>query len=131
MDGIDDGSCTGLAPGCGGGDSVEGSAYTSAGCRPLLRVGAAALGVNFFVWQLLLLLHAFGQLLYACELPLQVRTLFVKRLVSVCDKVKKEECLFIYKNFKHLLLNTFFKWSEILEHKTDRCYSLPRCVLLD
>lgn len=71
-DGLDDGPRLGLAPGCGGCDSVEGSAYSAAGRNLLLRVGTAALGVDLFVWQLLLLLHAYCQLLYTCELPLQV-----------------------------------------------------------
>lgn len=72
VDGLDDGSCSGLAPGCGGCDAVEGSAYAPAGRHLLLCVGAAALGVDLFVWQLLLLLHAYRQLLYTCELPIQV-----------------------------------------------------------
>lgn len=71
-DRLDDGSCSGLAPGRGSCDSVEGSAYTAAGCHLILRVGVAALGVHLFVRQLLLLLHAYRQLLYTCELPLQV-----------------------------------------------------------
>lgn len=59
VDGLDDGSCSGLAPGRGSCDSVEGSAYFAAGCHLLLRVGASALGVDLFVWELLLLLHAY------------------------------------------------------------------------
>lgn len=77
VDGLDDGSCSGLAPGCGSCDSVEGSAYAAAGRHPLLHVGAAAMGVDLFVRQLLLLLHAHCQLFYTCELLLQVSTLCV------------------------------------------------------
>lgn len=74
VDGLSDGSCSGLAPGCGICDSVEGSAYAAEGRHLLLCVGAAALGVNLFVRQLLLLLHAHRQLLYTCQLLLQVLT---------------------------------------------------------
>lgn len=72
--GLDDGSSSGLAPGRGSCDTAEGSAYTAAGRHPLLRAAAAPLGVDLFVRQLLLLVHAYCQLLYACELPVQVKT---------------------------------------------------------
>lgn len=68
---LDDGSCFGLAPGRGSCDSTEGSTYSTAGRHFLLCVSAVALGVDLFVRQLLLLLHAHCQLLYTCELPLQ------------------------------------------------------------
>lgn len=75
-DSFDDGSCFGLAPGRGSCDSVEGSAYSVAGRHLLLCVSAAALGVNLFVWQLLLLLHAHRELFHTRELPLQVLMLY-------------------------------------------------------
>lgn len=102
VDGLDDGSCSCLAPGCGSCDSVEGSADAVAGRHPLLRVGAAAMGVDLFVWQLLLLLHAHCQLLYTCELPLQVST---RCIVSVIRVVYRFDSM-VYKG-EWLLLDHF------------------------
>lgn len=83
---LDDGPCSGLAPGCGSCDSTEGPAYSAAGCHFLLCVGAAALGVDLFVRQLLLLLHAHCQLLYTCELPLQVLTCCIVSVRCVLNR---------------------------------------------